>query len=124
MPLIRGRRVPLTLKHMSQMASTVTTHNLRSFHPKRPVRVPRHGSRDGVEEGGPAAAGLEFLVRGVQRCVAAGAGVDALVRVVLVELAGEGGFGALFAEDAELFYMTENVGLEQGWGCGGWPSRW
>lgn len=60
------------------------------------------GARDAVEVGGPAAAALELVVRLVQRRVAAGARVDARVRVVLVVGAAAGRLRALFAEDAEL----------------------
>jgi len=63
-----------------------------------------HGSRNGVEEGRPAAAGLEFLVGFVERRIAGCAGVDAGGGEVLVEGAGEGGFGTFLADDAELFW--------------------
>lgn len=62
-----------------------------------------HGARDAVEVCGPTAARLEFVGCLIQGGVAAGAGVDTVGRVVLVVFAGEGGFGAFFAEDAELF---------------------
>lgn len=63
-----------------------------------------NGSWDRIEESWPAAAGLE-LVRGfVEGCVAAGAGIDAGGGRVLVVFAAVGGFGAFFAEDAELFW--------------------
>ena len=65
--------------------------------------MPRHRAGNGVVEGGPPAPALKLLLGGVEGCFAAGAGVDALLRGVLVVFAGEGGFGALFAEDAELF---------------------
>jgi hypothetical protein len=42
----------------------------------------------------------------VERSVAAGASVDALVGVVLVVFAGEWGFSALLSEDAKLFYIV------------------
>ena len=64
--------------------------------------MPRHGAGDGIEEGGPAAAALEFVLGGVEGGVAADAGVDAGLGSVGVVLAGEGGLGALFTEDAEL----------------------
>lgn len=103
MPLVRWRRVPFALEHMSQMAPTVRTHNLRPHHAEGLVLVARHGAGYCIEEGGPSAAGLELLVCGVEGRIAGGAGVDAHGRVVLVELAGEWGFGALFPDDAELF---------------------
>ena len=67
------------------------------------------GAGDAVEVRGPATAGLEFVVGLVQRCVAGGAGVDARRRLVLVVLACEGGFGALFSEDAELLCQERLV---------------
>lgn len=107
MPLIRRRRVPLPLEHMSQMPTTVRTHNLNAFHPKRAIRVSRHGARYGIEESRPAAAGFEFVIGGIERRVAARAGVGAARGLVLVVFAGEGGFGAFFAEDAELLYKKQ-----------------
>lgn len=89
---------------MAEVPPAVAAHDLGPGHAERAVLVPRHGARDAVEIGRPAAARVE-LVRGlVQRRMTAGAGVDARRGVVLVELAGAGGFGALFAEDAELFW--------------------
>lgn len=102
MPLIRRIGVALALEHMPQMAAAIAAHDLRPLHPKRPVRVAGDGAGDGVEEGGPAAAGLEFLVGAVEGRLAGGAGVEALGGVVLVEFAGEGGFGAFLADDPEL----------------------
>lgn len=105
MPLIRRRRVPLPLKHMPQMPSTVITDNLRPHHPKRTILVPLHRAGDRVEVRRPAAPGLE-LVRGfVEGCVAAGAGVYALFWVVGVVFACVGWFGAFLAEDSELCFL-------------------
>lgn len=103
MPLIRRRRIPLPLKHMPQVSPTITTHNLRALHPKRAIRMPRHGPRDAVEIRGPSAPGFEFVRRAVEGCGAGGAAVGAAGRGVFVVGAGEGGFGAAGAEDAELF---------------------
>ena len=103
MPLIRRRRIPLPLEHMTQMASTVCTHNLRPLHPERLIRMSRHGTRDRIVEGRPSAAGLEFLLGGVEGRGTAGAGVGPRGRGVFVVFACVGGFGAFFAEDAELF---------------------
>ncbi len=55
---------------------------------------------DGGEEAGPAGTGIEFGLRIKQGCAAADAAVDAL-RVVLVQLAGEGSLGASLAGDLE-----------------------
>lgn len=102
MPLIRGRRIALPLEHMPQMPAAIRAHNLRPHHAKRRILMPHDGARHRVEKGGPAAAGLEFLLRRVERRVAAGARVDARGGGVLVVFAAVGGFGALGAEDAEL----------------------
>lgn len=61
MPLIRRRRIPLPLKHMPQMSSTLRTNNLGPRHPKRTIRVSRHRARDTVKIRRPAAAGFEFM---------------------------------------------------------------
>lgn len=88
---------------MSQVSTTVTAYDLGAFHAKRAVRVSSDGSRHRVEVRRPAATGLE-LVRGVvQWGIAAGAGICALGRLVLVVFAGECAFCALFAKDTELF---------------------
>lgn len=102
MSLVRRRRIPLSLEHMSQMPATVTTHDLRPRHSKRPVLMPRHRTRERIEEGGPSTSGLELVVRAVERRVAGGAVVDAGAGHVLVVFAGEGGFGALPTDDTEL----------------------
>lgn len=77
MPLISGRRVVFASEDMSQMPSTITTHNLRPRHPKRAIRMPCHGARDRVEVSGPPAAGFEFVSGAVEGRGAGGAGVDA-----------------------------------------------
>ena len=65
----------------------------------------RAPARRTVEEGRPAAAALELGDTLVERRAAAGAGVHALL-VVLVVLPGSRGLGALLAEDAELQHCT------------------
>jgi hypothetical protein len=53
----------------------------------------------------------------VEGSVAGGAGVDACGGHVLVIFAGEGSFGAFFAEDAELFYsFVSGMGRDREWG--------
>lgn len=105
MPLIRRRVVTLTLEHMAQVPAAVATDDLRPLHAKRAVCVSGDGAGDAVEVGGPSAARFEFMVGGVERRVAAGAVVAPTRRLVLIVLAGEGGLGALFAENAELFCL-------------------
>ena len=107
MPLIRRRRIPLPLENMSQVTSTVRTHNLRPLHAKSAIRMASHRPRDRIEVGGPSASGFKLVVRFVEGGVAAGAGVDAFRGTVLVVFAREGRFGAFFAEDAELFCCAE-----------------
>lgn len=102
MPLVRRRVMTFPLKHMSQVSTTIRAQNLRPRHAERVVRVPRHRARNAVEVRGPAAAGLELVVRLVEGRLAGGAVVDAGAGHVLVVLAGVGRLGALFADDAEL----------------------
>ena len=105
MPLIRWCRVALPLEHMPQMSSAIAAQDLRSRHAECAVCMSRHRTRNVIEIRRPATAGLELVGRFVERGIAAGAGVDAVRGCVLVIFAGEGRFGALFAEDAELFCM-------------------
>lgn len=65
MPLIGGRRVSFALEHMSQVSSAVAADNLRPLHTESGISVPSHSARDGIEESRPAAARLEFVLRGV-----------------------------------------------------------
>lgn len=109
MPLIRRRRVPFPLKHMPEMPPAVRAHNLRPLHPERAVRMPDHGARDGVEIRGPPAPGLELVGGAVERGGAGGAGVGAGGGGVFVVGAREGGLGAFFAEDAELFCGVDGL---------------
>jgi len=71
----------------------------------------RHCSRDGVEESGPAAAGLEFVACFVEGRIAGGAGVDAGFWGVAVVFPGEGSFGAFLADYAELFRSEDGLPL-------------
>jgi len=110
MPLVRRRGVTLSLEDVSQVATAITTHNLRPRHPEGAVRVSRHSAGDTIEVCGPSTAGFE-LVRGfVQGGVAGGAGVDTCGGHMFVVFAGVGGFGALLAEDAELFWEASVLG--------------
>lgn len=104
MPFISRGIVALSLEHMAQMAPTITTDDFRPRHPEAPVGMAGHSPWDGVEVRRPAAAGLELVACLVQRRITGGAGVDAGAGHVLVEFARVRGFGALFAEDAELFW--------------------
>ena len=87
---------------MAEMAAAVSADDLRPAHAQGSIGVPGDGPWDGIEEGWPPASGFE-LVRGlVERRVTSGTGVDAGGRHVLVILAREGCFRALFSNHAEL----------------------
>jgi hypothetical protein len=101
--LISRRRIALTLEDVAQVAAAVGAHNLGALHAQRVVDVALDGAGQAVKIGRPAAARLELVRCLVERRLAAGAAVDALVGKVLVVLAGKGTLGALFAEDTELF---------------------
>jgi hypothetical protein len=101
-PLVRRCRVSFALEHMSQVTSTVAANDLCPLHAECAVGVSGHGARHGVKEGRPSAARLELVLGSVDWCVAAGAGICAGSRGVLVVFAGEGRFGAFLTEDAEL----------------------
>lgn len=90
MPLIRRRREPLALKHMTQMPTAIGAHNLGPHREQRSVLVALYGAGDAVKVGGPAAAAAEFVRGLVEGRFAAGTGVHALGGVVLVELSGAG----------------------------------
>ena len=61
MPLIRGRRIPLSLEHMSQMSPTVTAHDFRPFHSKRAIRMSCNRPRNRIKVRGPATSRLELV---------------------------------------------------------------
>ena len=73
MPLIRRRRVPLPLEHVAQVAPAPAAGDLRPRHAEGGVGVAGDGAGDGVEVGGPAAAGFELVRRAVEGRVAGGA---------------------------------------------------
>lgn len=107
MALVGRRGEALALEHMSKVATAVGAYNLRPRHAKRLVLMSGDGAGEAVKVGGPAAARLELVVGLVERRVAAGAGVYALFRVVLVKLATSRGLCSLFPKDAEL--LCESV---------------
>lgn len=88
------------------MAATIRAHNLDALHTECAVRVSSYCAWEGIEEGGPSAAGLELVLRFVKWCVAACACVDAFSGHVLVVFAYEGSFGSLLAKDAELLWLV------------------
>lgn len=107
-PLIGRRRVPLSLKDVTQVAAAVGADNLGPDHAESTIFVTGDRARNAVKVGRPAAARLELVVGLVEWRGTTGAGVDALFGVVLVELAGARGLGAFFAEDAKLI-CSESV---------------
>jgi hypothetical protein len=102
-PLIRRCWVSLALEYMSQVTSAVAANDLCPLHAESAVGVSGYGARHGVKEGRPSAAGLELVLGSVDGRIAAGAGICAGGRGVLVIFTGEGCFGAFLTEDAELF---------------------
>jgi hypothetical protein len=102
-PLVLGVSKALALEDVPKMSAAVVAHNLRPHHAHCAIGPLAHSARHGVPEGGPATARVEFVVRLVERRLAAAARVDAGVGVVLVEGAGPGRLGALLAENSELF---------------------
>jgi len=101
-PLVRRRRVALTLEHMSQVTSAVAAHDLCPLHAECAVGVSGHRTGYSIEECRPAAARLEFVLSSVDGRIAAGASVGAGTWHVLVILAREGRLGAFLAKHAEL----------------------
>jgi len=114
MPLIRRRRKPLALEHMPQVAPALGADDLRARHAPGFVLDALDGAGHGVEEGRPAAAGLEFGVGGVEGRVAGGAGVGAGGGVVLVVGSGGGWFGRFLADYSELFRREDGAPLVVG----------
>ena len=88
---------------MPQVPPTIRTHDLCPREPEGAIIMPLHGAGDAIEVRGPPATGLELVRGSVEGRVTAGAGVHPAGRGVLVILSRAGGFGAFFAEDAELF---------------------
>lgn len=68
MPLIRRRRVSLSLEYMAKMSTTFRTNNLRPLHSERAVRMPSHSAWDRIEVCRPATARLELVGCAVERC--------------------------------------------------------
>jgi hypothetical protein len=73
-----------------------------------------HRAGNVVEICRPTATGLELVGGFVEGRVTGGTGVDASGRHVLVIFSGEGGFGALLAKDAELFFYVSASRLRNG----------
>lgn len=91
---------------MTEVTAAVRADNLGSGHTECAVDVTLDGSGNAVEISWPSAAGLEFVRGLIERRVAASAGVDAVIWVVFVVLAGSWRLGPLLSEDTELICFT------------------
>lgn len=103
--------VSLSLENVSQMTSTVAANNFRSLHAEGAVSVSGHCTWNGIEICGPATTALEFVFSLVQRSVAAGAGVNALLGHMLVIFTSKWCLCALLTQDAELFLVQNCLPL-------------
>lgn len=65
-------------KDVAQMGSALGAENLRTA--SVGIRFAAHGTRNFIVEAGPAAAGIEFILRTVQRSTAPAAAVGARLR--------------------------------------------
>ena len=103
MSLICRRSIPFSLENMTQMATTIRTYNLRSRHTKGAISMSCHCAWYAVEVRWPATARFEFVSCLIERGVAGGASIDALLGHMFIICASEGRLGAFFSQDAELF---------------------
>ena len=90
-------------KDVAQMGSALGAENLRTA--SVGIRFAAHGTRNFIIEAGPAAAGIEFILRTVQRSTAPAAAVGA-VFVVEVIFTGKGSCGS-FSNDHPLFFGSQ-----------------
>ena len=102
MSFVRRRSISFAFEDMPKMTTAFTAHDFRAAHAKSAISMPRDSTGYAIEVCRPTAAALELVRCLVKRGVAAGAGVDASGRHVLVVLAGVWGLGTLFAEYAKL----------------------
>lgn len=100
--LIRGGLESLALEYVTQVSTAALAGDLDPLHAECTVDMSVDGTRDRIEEGGPATAGLELGTSLVQGAVAASAVVDACRWVVSVILACPCHLGSLLTQDAEL----------------------
>jgi hypothetical protein len=114
-PFVSGGWIPFALEHVAQVPSAVRAHDLCPRHAEAVVLVAGDSSRDAVEIRRPAAAGLELVVRLVQRGTAAGARVDAGVGEELVVLARARRLGSLLPQDPELLCKKRKISCVGGY---------
>lgn len=111
MTLIRGGLISLTLKYMAEVTPTVGTYDLCALHTKCVINVSSDSTRDGIKVCRPATARFELVIGSVKRRIATGAIVDAFGRVVGIVFTGARALSALFAENAELFWVQNSSPL-------------
>jgi hypothetical protein len=99
------RSKTLTLEYVSQMRSTFCTFDFDSLSIR--IRQPFHGTRYFIIKARPAAVGIEFVFRLVQRCVASLADVSSRSCVCLV-LTTERAFRAL-SNDYSFFFWRQFI---------------
>lgn len=105
MALVCRRGVALALEDVTEVATAVGTDNLGAGHAKGFILVADNSARNAIEIGWPTTPRAELVSGLVQRRLAAGAGVDAGLRGVLVIFPGTRGFGTLLSQDAELLLV-------------------
>lgn len=102
MSLIRRGREPLALEDVAQVTTAVGADDLRSRHTKGAVLMAGDGPRDAIKVCWPSTPRLELVVGLVNGSAAPGAGIDALLRIMLVELPGARSLSALLPQNTEL----------------------
>jgi len=93
-------REALPREDMPEMSPALGADDLRKR--RMPIGLTLHGAGDFVVEGGPAASGVEFMLRPIQGCIATLAEIGPRFLVLLV-LAGERALRSLVQDHALLF---------------------
>lgn len=81
---VGGVLVAFVVENVANVASTSSAADLSALHAHGDVRMKSESTLDGLEEGRPAATGVEFGFAFIKRRVAASAVVDALFVVLIV----------------------------------------
>ena len=108
--LVGGSLVAFALEYVSQVSTALCAHDLDSTHAVSVVFVRGDGSRETLEESGPAAAGVELGIGLVEWCVTSGTVVDARIVEVIV-LSRTWSFGALLSQDLKLLWSQNGPPL-------------
>ena len=74
--LVGRSRISFAFEDVSQVATTFAADYLCPRHTEAAIRVSRDSAWNVIKVGWPAAAGFEFVIRFVKRCLAAGAAID------------------------------------------------